>query len=268
MNHNFINTIVFVILLFFLYPNIIFAQSNETIYASYKYTLGDSDTKSDAKKIAFIEAKRLCLEKAGSYIESNTEVLNFRLSKDEIKTYTGGILKVEIVSEEFKAVGENLTLYMVVKSEIVLNDVRDNFKRVREDKIFASTIRKQEMQLQELENKIRKLQQNLSSNDFNKTSNIRKERKAVFDKIDELEKIKSEIESKTNLAIENIVVGMTPQEVISIVGDPRSKDFYNNFNYGDVWVIFENGIVRCLVTAQSFGSGEKKCSWYDGIKIK
>lgn len=33
------------------------------------YTLGDSDTKSDAKKIAFIEAKRLCLEKAGSYIK-------------------------------------------------------------------------------------------------------------------------------------------------------------------------------------------------------
>ena len=113
----------------------------ETIHISYKYTLGDSDTKSDAKKIAFIEAKRLCLEKAGSYIESNTEVLNFRLSKDEIRTYTGGILKVEIVSEEFKVIGENLTLFMEVKADVDLKEVQENLKRVKEDKKFAEKIK-------------------------------------------------------------------------------------------------------------------------------
>lgn len=86
---------------YFLTPPV-FAASKEVIYANYKYVLGDSDTKSDAKKIAFIEAKRLCLEKAGVYLESNTEVLNSQLSIDQIKTYTGGILKVEIVSEQFK----------------------------------------------------------------------------------------------------------------------------------------------------------------------
>ena len=134
----------------------------ETIHISYKYTLGDSDTKSDAKKIAFIEAKRLCLEKAGSYIESNTEVLNFRLSKDEIRTYTGGILKVEIVSEEFKAIGENLTLFMEVKADVDLKEVQENLKRVKEDKKFAEKIKEQEKQLQALEDKIRNLQPLLS----------------------------------------------------------------------------------------------------------
>ena len=38
-----------------LFSNTGLATSKETIYASYKYALGDSDTKSDAKKIAFIE---------------------------------------------------------------------------------------------------------------------------------------------------------------------------------------------------------------------
>ena len=92
MKDKLIHASVLSIIFCLFFSQTLFAQSKETIYASYKYTLGDSDTKSDAKKIAFIEAKRLCLEKAGSYIESNTEVLNFKLSKDEIRTYTNRTL--------------------------------------------------------------------------------------------------------------------------------------------------------------------------------
>lgn len=269
----YINTSVMVIVLCFFFSQMLFAQSKETIHASYKYTLGDSDTKSDAKKIAFIEAKRLCLEKAGSYIESNTEVLDFRLSKDEIKTYTGGILKVAIVSEEFKAIGETLTLFMEVKAEVVLNEVRDSLKRVREDRKFAATVKDQEKQLQSLEDKIRKLQQQLSNNDFEKTAIIRQERKAVFTKIDELERIKSEIKSKTVLAIENIEIGMTKTEVIKLVGQPRSKDSLGSFNYGNVWIIFEGGLVGCLVKTEDFEANIQSfysaCrTSYKSVKIK
>lgn len=251
MNSNFIKAAVLCIISCLFFSQSLFAQPKQTISASYKYTLGDSDTKSDAKKIAFIEAKRLCLEKAGSYIESNTEVLNFRLSKDEIRTYTGGILKVEIISEEFRAVGENLTLFIDVKAEVDLKEVQENLKRFKEDKKFAEKVKEQEKQLQSLEEKIRKLQQQLSSNDFDKTANIRQERKEVFGKIDELERIKSEIKSKTILAIENIEIGMTPQEVIKLIGQPRSKDG-DNFNYGNVWIVFEGGIVGCLVKAEDY----------------
>jgi len=260
VNRNCINALVLVIISCLLFSGSLFAQSKQTVHASYKYTLGDSDTKSDAKKIAFIEAKRLCLEKAGSYIESNTEVLDFRLSKDEIKTYTGGILKVEIVSEEFKAIGENLSLFMEVKAEVDLTKVKENLRRVKVDGQFAAKIKDQERQLQALEDKIRSLQRQLSSNDFDKTAKIRQERKIVFDNIDEIERIKSEIKSKTTLAIENIEIGMTPQEVVKLIGQPRSKDG-NNFNYGNVWVVFDGGIVGCLVKAEDYKIGT---SWAGG----
>ena len=69
------------------------------IYASYKYIVGDNDTKNDAKRVCFMEAKRRCLEKAGTYIESQTVVRNYKLTKDEIRTYTAAIIRVEIVSE-------------------------------------------------------------------------------------------------------------------------------------------------------------------------
>jgi hypothetical protein len=231
------------------------AQAKETIQASYKYTLGDSDTKSDAKKIAFIEAKRLCLEKAGSYIESKTEVSDFRLTKDEIKTYTGGILRVEIISEEFKAVGENLTLFMDVKAEVDLKEVKESLKRVKEDKKYAAKIKEQEKQLQELEDRVRRLQQQLSNNDFDKTARIRQERIEVFGKIDELERIKSEIKSKTTLAIKNIELGMTSAEVTKLIGNPRStahSPYCTGYNYGNVWIIFENDIASCIVKSNHF----------------
>lgn len=243
-----LSSLVFIFCL--LLSQSLFAQSKETIFASYKYTLGDSDTKSDAKKIAFIEAKRLCLEKAGSYIESKTEVSDFRLSKDEIKTYTGGILKVEIVSEEFKAIGENLTLFMEVKAEVDLKEVKESLKRVKEDRKFAEKIKEQEKQLQILEGKIRKLQQQLSNDDFDKTAKIRQERKEVFGKIDELERIKNEIKSKSKFAAENIELLMTKREVEKLLGEPRAESFYYgnfNYNYGNIWVIFDDGLVYCLV---------------------
>ena len=77
--------------------------------------MGDNDTKNDAKRICFLEAKRLCIEKAGTYIESNSKVINGKLTRDEITTYAAAILKVEIVSEETKFIGENVAILMTVK---------------------------------------------------------------------------------------------------------------------------------------------------------
>jgi len=262
VNPKFANAVVLVTVLGLLFTNTGLAASKETIYASYKYALGDSDTKSDAKKIAFIEAKRLCLEKAGVYLESNTEVLNSQLSKDEIKTYTGGILKVEVVSEQFKAVGETLTLFMEVKAEVDLKEVSENLKRVKTDKKFAGKMKEQEKQLQGLEDKIRKMQQQLSNDDFDKTSKIRQERKKVFTKIDDLEQIRHTINSKAQEVADKIEIGMSTEDVFKLVGKPRKKEICLSkmyYNYGKSWIIFESGVVRCIVPSDQFRGDCSSC---------
>ena len=57
--------------LFFVIILLCFASkaypASESVFASYKYTMGDNDTKNDAKRICFLEAKRLAVEKAGTY---------------------------------------------------------------------------------------------------------------------------------------------------------------------------------------------------------
>jgi len=65
-----------------------------TITALGEYRMGDNDTRTDAKRLALLDAKRLALEQAGTYIESITEVKNLDISKDEIRAYTAGIVEL------------------------------------------------------------------------------------------------------------------------------------------------------------------------------
>ena len=69
--------------------------------------MGDNDTRTDAKRLALLDAKRLALEQAGVYIESITEVKNLDLAKEEIRAYTAGI--VEVVEQATRTMMEGET---------------------------------------------------------------------------------------------------------------------------------------------------------------
>ena len=62
-----------------------------TLTATGEYRMGDNDTRTDAKRLALLDAKRLALEQAGTYLESVTEVKNLQVSRDELRAYTAGI---------------------------------------------------------------------------------------------------------------------------------------------------------------------------------
>ena len=78
-----------------------------TITATGEYRMGDHDTRADAKRIALQDAKRLALEKAGTYLESITEVKNFQLDREEIRAYTAGI--VEVTEQQTRSTMEGET---------------------------------------------------------------------------------------------------------------------------------------------------------------
>lgn len=113
------NIKIFYCIIFLVISNTstLFAKT-EIVYASYKYIMGDNDTKNDAKRLCFIEAKRLCLEKTGTYIESNIVVNNDQITTDEIKTYSAAFLNVEIESEKVEFIGESNTIFMTVKAKV------------------------------------------------------------------------------------------------------------------------------------------------------
>src|SRR3989304_218358 len=84
------------------------AAEPTVVTAEGKYVMGDLDSKKDARMLALMEAKRIALEKAGTYVESSTEVKNFSLTKDQINALAAGIMSVDILKEDWKMSGENL----------------------------------------------------------------------------------------------------------------------------------------------------------------
>lgn len=64
------------------------------------------------------------------------------------------------------------------------------------------------------------------------------------------------IEKNIEIIVKNIELGMTPDEVIKVAGEPDSMiEWYTGnikLKYDNVWVVIENGGVTCLVHTQHF----------------
>jgi hypothetical protein len=244
-----------------------FAKS-EIIYASHRSIMGDNDSKNDARRMCFLEAKRKVLEKAGTYIESHTNVRNYQLTKDEITTYTAALLKVDVVKENWQLVAESLAISITVKAVVETNYVEQQLSKIQKDTSAQQKIKNQQMQLRTLERKLADLQKQIASADVTKAAPLRKERNVVFEEIDELEAKKIKIQSKISTITADIMKytdkGMTRKEVISLVGNPRSTGCNGNaYNYGYVWVVFRNEIAACFIYYDCFGTkGRCNCSYY------
>lgn len=90
-----------------------------------EYIMSEFETIDIAKQRAKQKAERAAQEKAGVFVESNTEVVNMMVTKDEVRTMTGGILKVVDVQYQLTPLddGKSLIVRATVKADIDTDDV-------------------------------------------------------------------------------------------------------------------------------------------------
>lgn len=95
-----ITTLTVVMLVFLLAP---FAALADTVkfVKEYIYQASDIDSKVSSRAIALEQVKRALLEQLGTYLISETEVKNFKLTKDQITTLTAGIVSAEVIEEKW-----------------------------------------------------------------------------------------------------------------------------------------------------------------------
>ncbi len=261
--------ICLLIFIIILLPSLSFGKV-KTIYASHKYIMGDNDSKNDARKMCFIEAKRKALEMAGTYIKSNTEIKNLQLTKDEITIYSSALLKVETVKEEWKFIGENLAVFLTVKAEVDTGYIEGQLTKIKQDSSVQKKITNQQRQLQQLERTVVELQKQLGAVDSTKAATLRKERNVTFKQIDELQAKKiaiiNFIKAKTKDALKYVERGMTKEDVVALIGKPRSHKYPDYigypecYNYGKVWILFLDEIVDCIVYSKCYDASP--CSSY------
>jgi TPR repeat protein len=238
--------------------------ATQTITATHTYVMGDNDSRNDARRLCFLEAKRKVLEKAGTFIESSSEVTNLQLSKDQITSYTAAVLSVETVTEDFSSSNGQNTITMAVKAEVDTADIRQRLAAIVADKGLQEKIATQQRQLKQLEEQMRALNMKLGTAPASSSMKLKKERDLVLGNIQELENKKlaavQAIEDLTEKVRKYIVPGMTTQEVKSVMGPPRGRacprcsDDYEDdaWNYGNLWVNFRGNIVLCVSSRQSW----------------
>ena len=115
-----ISVVLFCILLFF-YGSAIGATKE--VITNGKYVMGDLDTKTKARKFALLDAKKMAMEKAGTYLRSFSEVDGLNLTRDEVLSLAAGTMSVEILEETWEMQGQNPVVTITIKAKIDTSDL-------------------------------------------------------------------------------------------------------------------------------------------------
>ena len=86
---------VALILCGFLFSADIVSATPQEISAEGEYHLGDRDNRETAKMAALADAKRKIIEQAGVYIETYSELNDFELTKDQVKSTANAMIKIK-----------------------------------------------------------------------------------------------------------------------------------------------------------------------------
>jgi len=139
---------------FFTIANLAFAETKVFI-EEYTYQASEADSKLSSRVIALEQIKRLLLEKLGTYLESQTEVKNFKLTKDQIVILTAGIVKTEIVDEKW----DGKIYFLRAKIATDPKDVVASINKLREDRLktkeLEETRKRSDETLREIERLIK-----------------------------------------------------------------------------------------------------------------
>ena len=164
---------VIVLLTALILPTVALAEFR-TFTATHTYILGDDDSRNTARQKCLAEAKRKILEQVGMYLESQSELVTSSQSAtsgsakspkttneerqqitEQITTLTAGIIRTEVVKEEFGEVSGRLQITLTVKADVDPEDIQRQLETKRANQDVRKQVKDQEQRIEELENQLR-----------------------------------------------------------------------------------------------------------------
>jgi tetratricopeptide (TPR) repeat protein len=166
--------IIFLLIVCFLIVAPVWAKTSDFIEV-YTFDAGENDSKLTCRTVSLIEVKRLLLEKIGTYLETRTEVKNFEITSDEIVALTAGIVKTEILKEEWNGESYRLTARIEVDPDGIakkIDELRkqqgslDNAMRLAEvNEASLEHLREMQSEMTRLQSDLVKVNQDLMANE-------------------------------------------------------------------------------------------------------
>lgn len=103
------------------------------VSASADYRMGDHDTRSDAVRMAVEAAKRDALEQVATYLERVTEVRNLDVTRDEIRSYTAGIVMVLDQKISTRLDGDTVVIHADLRAQVDPDEVAQAIAALRDN---------------------------------------------------------------------------------------------------------------------------------------
>jgi predicted component of type VI protein secretion system len=103
------------------------------VTASGEHRMGDHDTRTDAIRLALEAAQREALEQVATYLESVTEIKNLDVTRDDIRTYTAGIVMVLDQKITTRLEGETVVVRADLTAQVDPDEVAQAIAALREN---------------------------------------------------------------------------------------------------------------------------------------
>lgn len=148
-------------ILFFSVPPVVYADVHEII-SEGTYNMGDGETLSVAESRAILNAKRIALEQAGTFVQTYSKVRNLELAEDEIQVLAAGIMEVTVLEKKRAIVGDGISICVKIKAKIKTDKLGELKKRLGEKKITENYKRvlaayeKSQTEIEQLKRKLAK----------------------------------------------------------------------------------------------------------------
>lgn len=152
-------SLTFCLLSLFVLSAVSVSAEVRVISSQGEFRMGDRDTREDAMRLATEAAKRNALEQVATYLESVTVVEGDDITKDEIKTYTAGLILVLDQRANVWLDGDGVVVTVDLISQINTEDVAQAILALRENESARH-------QLATLKTEIDELHQELEAANF------------------------------------------------------------------------------------------------------
>ncbi|MDF2755403.1 MAG: uncharacterized protein K0S94_988 [Nitrospira sp.] len=119
-------------ILLWCFGEIAYAETR-TVLSQGAYRMGARDTKEDAMRLATEAAKRNALEQVATYLESITVVEGVDITRDEITTYTAGLVVVHDQQTNLSLDGDTVIITVDLTSQIDTEEVAQAILALREN---------------------------------------------------------------------------------------------------------------------------------------
>ena len=104
----------------------------KTVITEGVAVIGSGITLEEAKLIALNDARQKALNSLGVFVESETKVVNYRLTKDEIRTISGAIITSEMLESKKEIIEDVFVLKMKFKFDISKSSLHNALKNYQD----------------------------------------------------------------------------------------------------------------------------------------